>query len=173
MIKDRVKLGRINAAYGLKGWLKVYSDTDPIEQILTYSPWWLRRGEQEIQVEVEKGRTHGRSLIVLLPGIEDRNQAESMIGHEVWIDSACMPQLESGEYYWHQLEGLQVVNQSDEVLGKVEYLIETGANDVMVVKPGPESIDDTERLIPFVQDEVVKEVNIETATIVVAWESDY
>ena len=173
MIKGKVKLGRINAAYGLKGWVKVYSDTDPMEQILTYSPWWLRRGEQEIQVEVEKGRTHGRSLVVLLPGIEDRNQAEGMIGHEVWIDSASLPQLESGEYYWHQLEGLTVVNQSDLVLGKVDSLMETGANDVMVVSPGPESFDDAERLIPFVKDVVVKEVNIEAAIIVVAWESDY
>ncbi|MCZ6501039.1 MAG: ribosome maturation factor RimM [Gammaproteobacteria bacterium] len=194
---NRIKLGRINAAYGLKGWLKVYSETDPIEQILTYSPWQLQRGDKEpqpekeaqpekepqqekepqlakeLQVEVEKGKIQGRSLIVLLAGVEDRNQAESMIGYEVWIDRARLPGLEQGEYYWHQLEGLKVVNQSGAVLGKVDHLMETGANDVMVVKPVTGSIDDTERLIPFVQDKVVKDVNIETAIIVVAWESDY
>ena len=181
---ERIKLGRINAAYGLKGWLKVYSDTDPIEQILSYSPWQLQRGEKEptetepqsgkeLQVEVEKGKIQGRSLIVLLAGVEDRTQAESMIGYEVWIDRAKLPGLEQGEYYWHQLEGLKVVNQSGAVLGKVDRFMETGANDVMVVKPVTGSIDDTERLIPFVQDKVVKDVNIETAIIVVAWESDY
>ena len=173
MTVNRIQLGRINAAYGLKGWLKVYSDTDPIEQILTYSPWQLRRGEAELRVEVEKGKTHRRGLIVLLAGVEDRNQAESMIGYEVWIDRAKLPGLEQGEYYWHQLEGLKVVNQSGAVLGQVDHLMETGANDVMVVKPVTGSIDDTERLITFVQDEVVKDVNVEAAIIVVVWESDY
>ncbi|MCH8256724.1 MAG: ribosome maturation factor RimM [Proteobacteria bacterium] len=173
MTVETIQLGRINAAYGLKGWLKVYSDTDPIEQILSYSPWQLRRGDMDLQVEVEKGKTHGRGLIVLLAGVEDRNQAESLIGCEVWIDRAKLPELDQGEYYWHQLEGLKVVNQSGAVLGRVDHLVETGANDVMVVKPVTGSIDETERLIPFVQDEVVKDVNIETATIVVAWESDY
>ena len=170
---DRIQLGRIIAAYGLKGWLKVYSDTDPIDQILSYSPWQLRRGETELQVEVEKGKTHGRSLIVLLTGLEDRNQAERMIGYEVWIDRERLPGLDPGDYYWHQLEGLMVVNQSGSVLGRVDHLVETGANDVMIVKPVTESIDEKERLIPFVQDEVVKDVNLETAIIVVAWESDY
>ncbi len=173
MTVETIQLGRINAAYGLKGWLKVYSDTDPKEQILSYSPWQLRRGDTELQAVVESGKTHGRGLIVLLAGVEDRNQAESLIGYEVWIDPAKLPGLEPGEYYWHQLEGLKVVSLSGAVLGRIDHLVETGANDVMIVKPVAESIDDTERLIPFVQDEVVKDINIETAIIVVAWESDY
>lgn len=170
---ERIQLGRINGGYGLKGWLKVYSDTDPIEQILSYSPWQLRRGDTELQVEIEKGKRHGPGLIVLFAGIEDRNQAESLIGYEVWIDRAKLPELEQGEYYWHQLEGLKVVNQSGAVFGKVDHLVATGANDVMIVKPVTGSIDETERLIPFVLGEVVKDVNIDTAIIVVAWESDY
>jgi 16S rRNA processing protein RimM len=170
---ERIQIGRVVAAYGLQGWLKVYSDTDPIDQILTYSPWLLRRGGKERQVEVNKGKTSGRGLIVLLDGVEDRNQAESMIGYEVWIDRSRLPALDEGDYYWHQLEGLQVITRSGAVLGRIDHLMETGTNDVMVVRPGTGSIDDRERLIPFVQDEVVRDVNIETAVIVVAWEPDY
>jgi len=170
---SQIQLGRINAAYGLKGWVKVYSHTDPIEQIFTYSPWLLRRGGKEIQLELLKGKTQGKGVIALFKDFEDRNLAESLIGYEIWIDEERLPTLDEGEFYWNQLENLQVVNQSGAVLGKVDHLMETGANDVLVVKPTPESIDDRERLVPFVEGEIVKDVNLESAIIVVSWASDY
>lgn len=173
MTTKGIQLGRINAAYGLKGWVKIYSHTDPIEQILSYSPWQLHKDGKEFQVEVAKGKVQGKGIIALLVGFEDRDRAESLIGYEVWIDRNRLPQLESGEYYWNQLEGLEVVNQSGISLGKVDHLLETGANDVLVVKPDSGSFDDQERLIPFVEGEVIKEVNLETAIIVVSWETDY
>jgi 16S rRNA processing protein RimM len=171
--EEKIQLGRINAAYGLKGWVKIYSHTDPVEQILSYTPWQLRKDGKEFQVEVAKGKVHGKGVIALLKGFEDRDHAESLIGHEVWIDRARLPQLEAGEYYWNQLEGLDVINQSGVSLGRVDHLMETGANDVLVVRPDTGSFDDKERLIPYVVGEVVKEVNLETAVIVVSWETDY
>ncbi len=170
---SQIQLGRINAAYGLKGWVKVYSHTDPIEQIFAYTPWLLRRGGKEIQLELLKGKTQGKGVIALFKDFEDRNLAESLIGYEIWIDEERLPTLDEGEFYWNQLENLQVVNQSGAVLGKVDHLMETGANDVLVVKPTPESIDDRERLVPFVEGEIVKDVNLESAIIVVSWASDY
>ena len=171
--EQKIQLGRINAAYGLKGWVKIYSHTDPVEQILSYSPWQLRKNGKEFQAEVAKGKVQGKGVIALLVGFEDRDQAESLIGNEVWIDRVRLPRLEAGEYYWNQLEGLAVINQSGVSLGRVDHLMETGANDVLVVKPDSGSFDDNERLIPYVEGEVVKEVNLETAVIVVAWETDY
>jgi len=171
--ENGIQLGRVNAAYGLKGWVKIYSHTDPVEQILEYSPWQLRKNGKEFQVEVNKGKAHGKGVIALLVGFDGRDSAESLIGFEVWIDRTRLPRLASGEYYWHQLEGLTVINQSGISLGKVDHLMETGANDVMVVRPGKGSFDDKERLIPYVEGEVVKEVNLETAVIVVSWETDY
>lgn len=173
MTETRIQLGRINAAYGLKGWVRVFSYTDPVEQIVNYSPWQLRKSEENFLAQVDKGKLHGKGVIVLLEGFEGRDQAESLIGHEIWIDRARLPALEPGEYYWNHLEGLKVVNESGVSLGKVDHLMETGANDVLVVKPDTGSIDDRERLIPFVVDDVVKEVNLESAVIVVSWETDY
>ncbi len=170
---SHILLGRINAAYGLKGWVKVFSHTDPIEQIFAYSPWLLKRGGKEIQLELLKGKTQGKGVIALFKDFEDRDLAESLIGYEIWIDREGLPALDEGEYYWNQLENLKVVNQSGVILGRVDHMMETGANDVLVVKPTPESIDDQERLVPFVEGEVVLEVNLESATILVAWESDY
>ena len=171
--EHKIQLGRINAAYGLKGWVKIYSHTDPVEQILSYSPWQLRKDGKEFQAEVDRGKVQGKGVIALLVGFEGRDEAESLIGQEVWVDRARLPRLEAGEYYWNQLEGLEVINQSGVSFGRVDHLMETGANDVLVVKPDTGSFDDKERLIPYVQGEVVKEVDLEAAKIVVLWETDY
>ncbi|MFP6805733.1 MAG: ribosome maturation factor RimM [Pseudomonadales bacterium] len=173
-----IQLGRINAAYGLKGWVKIFSHTDPIEQIFTYTPWQLRRGGKgnqlvDKQLVLKKSKVQGKGVIALFEEFEDRTLAESLIGYEIWVDRSQLPELEEGEYYWNQLEGLRVVNESDITFGFVDHLMETGANDVMVVKPDADSVDDRERLIPFVEGEIVKSVDLEAATIVVCWESHY
>jgi 16S rRNA processing protein RimM len=167
----QVLLGRINAAHGLKGWVKVYSYTDPIEQILSYSPWTLRRQSVEEDVEVVEARKQGKGIVVRLAGAEDRDQAEALIGNEIWV--AGLPDLVDGEYYWHQLQGLTVANTADEILGAVDQMVETGANDVMVVAPNEASIDNQERLIPFVEGKIVREVDFQNEKIIVAWQADY
>ena len=170
---DQVQIGRFGAAYGLKGWVKVNSFTDPIDQITAYLPWILKRGKQELQLKIEQCKPQGKGLVALVEGFSDRNQAEAIVGVEIWIDRARLPELEQDEFYWNQLEGLEVVGQSGEILGRVNYLMETGANDVLVVKPTPESIDDRERLIPYVEDSVIKNVDLEQRRIIVDWNIDY
>jgi 16S rRNA processing protein RimM len=115
----------------------------------------------------------GRSLIVLPEGCTDREQAALLTGWEIRIDKRQLPALAAGEYYWHQLEGLTVVNTEGEVLGTVDHLLETGGKDVLLVKPGPASIDDRERLVPFVEDRVVREVDLDGGRILVDWGSDF
>ena len=171
MNQAQVLLGRINAAHGLKGWVKVFSYTDPIEQILSYSPWTLRRKSVEEEVEIAESRRQGKGIVVRLDGVEDRDQAEALIGNEIWV--AGLPDLTDGEYYWHQLQGLTVTNTADEILGAVDQIVETGANDVMVVAPNEASIDDQERLIPFVEGKIVREVDLQNQKIVVDWQADY
>ena len=170
---EEVQIGRIGGAYGLKGWVKVFSFTDPIDQILSYLPWQLRKGRQVLDVEIEQCRTQGKGLVALVEGFSDRNQAESIVGYEIWIDRSRLPDLDQGDYYWHQLEGLEVFAHSGELFGQVEYLMETGSNDVLVVKPTLTSVDDKERLIPFVEGEVVKNIDLESARITVDWNIDY
>ena len=172
-LKDKILVGKINAAYGIQGWVKVFSYTDPREQIFAYAPWTLKRGSKTELLEVSKGKVHGKGIVALAKGFVDRNQADSLIGSEIWVDRSLLPALDKGEYYWEQIEGLKVVNQAGEILGVVDHMLETGANDVLVVRANKESIDKKERLIPYVIDEVVLDVDLEEKCILVNWQADF
>lgn len=198
MKDDWLLIGRISAAHGIRGWVKVYSYTDPMEQIIDYSPWLLRRQRrvngktdpstssqrvseqekkqeqvEERQVEVVEGRRQGKGVAVRLSGFEDRNEAETLIGLDIWVSRDRLPQLEPGEYYWHQLEDLVVVNGKGVTLGKVGAIMETGGRDVLEVVPTPGSVDDQVRLIPYVPDQIVSEVNLQAGLLRVDWDADY
>ena len=161
-----VGVGHILGAQGIKGWVRVFSNTSPRENIVKYSPWVIEQGENRITVEVE-GRLQGKNVIARLDGIEDRNQAEALTGCQILIDSALLPRLQAGEYYWSDLIGLKVESLQGEPLGVVASMLETGADDVMVVNG------DRERLIPFVIDDIVREVNLDEQRMVVDWLPDY
>ncbi|MGL6250402.1 MAG: ribosome maturation factor RimM, partial [Billgrantia desiderata] len=110
-------------------------------------------------------------------GVDSREAAERVAGAEILLPKAELPQLEGDEYYWHQLEGLTVVTREGVVLGRVAYLFETGANDVMVVKGDPQgeppAIDDRERLLPFLPDEVIVAVDLAGGTMTVDWDPEF
>ncbi len=171
---DHVVLGKLTSPYGVKGWLKVYSHTSPMEGILEYPEWVLRQGAVLSSHRLLQGRRHGKGLVALLEGVDSREAAEQMAGAEVLLPKETLPALPKGDYYWHQLEGLTVATRDGEILGRVEYLFETGANDVLVVKGDPEgdpaSIDDRERLLPFLPDEVIVEVDLVAGTMTVDWD---
>jgi 16S rRNA processing protein RimM len=112
-------------------------------------------------------------LIAHFVGFDTPEAVRELTGLELSVTSDALPDLDSEDYYWHQLIGLQVLNQSGVVLGRVENLFETGANDVIVVAPDADSVDDKERLIPWLPDRVVIEVDMATGRIVVDWEPDY
>jgi len=172
--EEQLLVGKINAAYGIKGWVKVYSYTDPIEQILTYAPWYLGQGgSKQVQFGFDQAKKHNKGIIVLPSGFKDRNQAEALIGNTIWVDRAQLPELAEGEFFWHQLEGLQVWNEAGELLGQVSHLFETGASDVLVVEASSASVDDRERLIPYVEGETVLRVDLEAGRLLVAWLIDY
>lgn len=171
--QEFVVLGRISSVYGVKGWVKIHSHTDPMENILTYKPWLLKIDGQWKPVEVEAGKQHGKGLIAKLAGVDDREVARLYNGVEIAVEQSRLPQLAAGEYYWSQLENLMVYTETGILLGKVSHLIETGANDVLVVKGTAESIDRQERLLPYLPDQVVKEINLETGTMRVDWDPEF
>ncbi|RVU31409.1 ribosome maturation factor RimM [Neptunomonas marina] len=166
-------LGQLTSVYGVKGWLKVYSHTDPMENILSYSPWLLKIEGQWKPVEVEASKKHGKGLIAKLAGVSDRDVARQFCGAEIAVDRSLLPQLEAGEYYWNQLEKLSVYTLNGELLGRVSHLIETGSNDVLVVRGNAESIDRKERMIPYLPDQVIKEINLEAGTMRVDWDPEF
>lgn len=169
----KILAGKISAAYGIKGWVKVYSYTDPIEHILSYAPWLLKRRSTEKLLKLDNGKTHGKGIVVLPEGFQDRNQAEELIGYEIWVDKHALPKLDQDDYYWHQLKGLAVINEADECLGVIDQMLETGANDVIVVSPTKDSIDDQERLIPWVEPEFIRQVDLANEKILVTWSAEY
>lgn len=164
---EPVVLGRINGLYGVRGWVKVYSYTEPRDNILNYSPWQVYYQGQWREMRPLEGRSQGKGVVVHVEGFDDRDLAATLIGSEIAISREQMPPSRPGEYYWADLEGCRVVTTEGVELGTVSGLFETGANDVMVVKG------ERERLLPFVQPDVVRQVDLDQGLIEVDWDPDF
>lgn len=159
-------VGEIAGVYGVKGWLRIRSFTEPLENILAYRPW--RIGAEGAWSEAPKavGRRHGRGLIVSFEGVTERDAASRLVGKLIAVSRAQLPDSD-GEFYWADLEGLKVETSAGRMLGTVDHLVETGANDVLVVKG------ERQRLIPFLRGRVVLEVDLQAGRIVVDWDPDF
>jgi 16S rRNA processing protein RimM len=163
----RVTLGRISGLYGVNGWVKVHSYTEPRDNIVRFSVWFLEQGGQQHRVDVETGRAQGKNVVAKLRGIDDRDAAQQWVGAGITVQRQALPPCGPGEYYWVDLEGLAVRNTAGELLGEVDHLMSTGANDVIVLRGG------AEQMIPFVMPSVVQSVDLEGGVIVVDWEPDF
>ena len=100
--------GKITGVFGVKGWVKIHSYTEPQENFLQFGEWRLKRRGVLEPIEFDAGKRHGKGLVAHIAGVDDRTQADSYRGLEVAVASAELPTLEQGEYYWHQLQGLRV-----------------------------------------------------------------
>ena len=161
-----VVLGRIAGIFGVKGWVKVFSYTEPREAILDYENWLLKHGDAWQEITVEEGKMHGRSVIAKLANVGDRDAAAEFVDFDIVVPREELPDTEELEYYWADLEGLQVVHRDGRSLGKVAYVMATGANDVLVVEG------DHECLIPFVMGKFILDVDLAKGVISVDWEWD-
>jgi 16S rRNA processing protein RimM len=164
----RILLGKIVGVFGVKGWVKLQSHTEPREALFDYLPWVLRQRGTERVVDKIEGRAQGRGLVASFPGVESRDAAEALIGTEIWVDRAAMPKPRKGEYYWVDLENLAVQTVDGLSLGRVSHLFATGSNDVLVAVDG-----ERERLIPFLPDDVIKRVDLDAGLIVVDWDPEF
>ncbi|MGA9575614.1 MAG: ribosome maturation factor RimM [Lysobacterales bacterium] len=160
-----VALGYVSAVHGIRGWVKIHSWTRPMEAILQYQPWLL--GEEKKPVRILDGRLQGKGLAVLLPGFDDREQAAALVGLQIFVRRDQLPATAKDEYYWSDLEGLEVKTTGGVVLGRVVRLMETGANDVLVVRGN------REHLVPFVQGQYVTRVDLEGGEIEVDWDPEF
>ena len=158
-------LGRISGVYGVRGWVKVFSETDPLGNILIYKPWYL--GESRRLCKVAEGRRHGKGLVVRIEGCDDRDQAAALVGLEIAVTRDQLPPPGADEFYWADLEGLSVETLDGTPLGRIDHLFATAANDVLVVKG------DRERLLPFIWGQVVRDVDFESGRMWVDWDPDF
>lgn len=174
---DLVVLGQIGAAYGIKGWVKISSHTEPKAGIFNYGGWYIKSGRDWKPIKVVASRQHGKGLVAQLEGCGDRNAAELLRNADIAVESSQLPELESGEYYWSQLEGLSVITSdtagNDILLGKVDHLMATGSNDVLVVRGCEGSLDKRERLLPMVMEQVVIQIDLDAGQMKVNWDPEF
>ncbi|GLQ90347.1 ribosome maturation factor RimM [Dyella flagellata] len=164
----RVLVGRIVGLHGVQGWVKLESWTEPRAQIFKYQPWQLTAPGGETEVKAVIGRPQGKGLIAKLPGVDDRDGAAALVGQDIYVARELLPPPGKDEYYWVDLEGLEVVTTEGVALGRVSHVFATGANDVVVVRDG-----ERERLVPFVQGVYVRSVDLSGGRMVVDWDPEF
>ena len=185
--EEGLTLATVLGAYGIKGWVRLWVNLEDPSALTHLSPLTLHKpsghkpaGHQPSDVPapaarpviIEALQRQGKGYTARLSGVEDRTAAEALKGSDIRMPTAQFPQADDGDFYWRDLEGLQVWCEEGEsrlLLGIVQRLLETGANDVLVVTPSEGSIDDRERLIPWLPDEVIKQIDLQERTIAVSW----
>lgn len=163
---ESVVVGRLNGPWGVRGWVKVWSETRPPTAIFDYQPWLL--GERGEPLEIEHWQQSGPRLMVKLNGVDTPEQAQALGRETIRVARSSLPEPEPGEYYWHDLIGLEVVNLEGYVYGRVARMQETGAHDVLEIHAGDGVV-----LIPFVTGEFVREVDLDAGRITVDWPLDW
>ena len=192
-----VELGKVVGVWGVKGWIKLHSFTRNRADIAQYKTWWLKpanlqrmAGEsskateaQFISVKVLSCKEQGKGIVAQIDGVNDPDHALTLNGHSIWVKQADLPALPTGQFYWQQLIGLRVSNKMSLELGTIESILETGANDVLVIKAiegskvaegsqVAEGSKGTEILVPYA-DEFIEEIDIEQGTMIVDWDPSY
>ena|SRR3990167_2113800 len=162
---EYVIVGKIGSTYGVQGWLKVTSFTETMPQILNYRPWYLESGNGWDIVQVQSGHVHGHNILIKLDGCDTPEQARLFTGKKIAIQHSQLPVLAKNEYYWADLIDLSVINQDGQLLGKVIYLMATGANDVIVIKHNGKEL-----AIPYLPNTVVTQIDLVNRMIHVNWE---
>lgn len=160
-----VLVGRISGVHGVRGWVKLFSHTQPREALLSYQPWFL--GEQHREVRLVESRAQGKGLVGRLADIDDRDVAATLVDSNIYVHRDQLPKADPGSYYWTDLIGLRVLNQDDVDFGIVESMMETGSNDVLVVQG------ERERLVPFVYGQAVQSVDLDAGLIRVDWDPEF
>jgi 16S rRNA processing protein RimM len=163
---ELILVGRVSGVFGVRGAIKVYSYTDPRTNIYLYSPWYLQDSAGSRRVAVRRGQAQGTNIIVELDDITERDAALALVGAEIRIRRDSLVPTVPGEYYWSDLEGLTVRTTDGVLLGRVDHLMATGSNDVLVVQG------DSRRLIPFLYGSVIREVDLTGRVITVDWVDD-
>ncbi len=146
-------VGRVLRPHGVRGELRVGILTDYPERLGQHVYFYLARPDSPAAAQprlVEKWRLHRGAMLLKLAGCDDRDQAEELRGFLVQIPFEEAVPLEEGEYYYFQLPGLRVETEEGELLGLVVEVIDTGANDVYVVR-GPGG----DLLLPAIDDVIL------------------
>jgi 16S rRNA processing protein RimM len=162
----RLLIGKINGLFGIKGFVKVFSYTKPRKNIVTFETWYLEKDGQYQKVKVQQGREQSKTIVALLEYFDTPEKSATLVGKNIYIDKMQLPDIKDDQYYWDDLITLDVFDQNNENIGRVDSLIETGSNDVLVIKKSKKEI-----LVPFIEPFIIK-VSLKDKQIFVDWEED-
>ena len=163
-------MGRVTAPFGVKGWIKIYALTAQIGNLQDYAVWWLGHDDDWREMRVVAAKVHGKMLVAQLEGVADREAAAALKGLDIAVPREQLPGAGKNEFYWADLIGLKVVNAEQHEFGRVARILQTGANDVLVVEGGDNN--ERETLIPFIAD-TIRQVDLAAGVISVDWGKDY
>ena len=164
---SHVLMGEVAGIRGVHGELKIHSWTRPRENILDYPVWTLGRGDESCEWKIVAGGWRGKNLVVRLDGVDDREAARTLVGRQILVARALMPEAGPNSFYWFELRGLAVQTLDGVDLGVVSGLIETGANDVLLVRG------ERERLIPYTPGVHIQSVDLDVGRIRVDWDPEF
>lgn len=170
MTKKKVLVGSIGKPYGVKGWVKINSYTEPVNNILSYQPWYLEapgKASSFTQIEIIDNRLHGQQIVVLFANCTAPESASRYTNYKIYVDREKFFPLAEQEYYWTDLEGLKVYTCDNTYLGIIQAIFATGANDVLVIT------DKKRHLIPFLLDQTIKSIDLENKTMIVDWDAEF
>ena len=169
---DYILLGEISGVSGIKGWVKVFSHTDPREKIIHYKQWFLQnKGANWRPVKVINGRKQGKNIVAQLDGISTREEATALKGTQIAIHTDQLEPLGENEYYWKDLIGLKVETTEGVNLGKIDWIFNTGSNNVLIIKE--ETSEKKERMVPYLKGDVVISTDLDTKVMIVDWDPEF
>ena len=171
LASDKLVIGIIGAPYGVKGWVKITSHTHDLDGVFAYTPWLLGQVEEGNEYVVDQWRTHNKGLVAKLIGVDDRDDAERIKNLEISIKAEMLPELDDSDVYWRELVGMQVITDKGYNLGVIKELFETGANDVLLVKANlNDAFGQKERMVPYLLEQVIKQVDRQAKMVTVDWD---
>jgi 16S rRNA processing protein RimM len=164
--EKKLVVGKINGFFGVQGWVKIFSYTEPRKNILEYKPWYFFDDGAYKAIEMTTGREQSKTIVAHVKGIDNKDQAAQLIGKSLYIDKDQLPQLDDDEHYWHELAGFHVINKNGTELGVVDYLVDTGSNNVLVIKGKKE------HWIPYIDPYLVS-IDKQNRVISVDWDENF
>jgi 16S rRNA processing protein RimM len=175
----RIVLGKVTGYFGVRGWVKLYSYTEPIDNIVRYNSLLIKLKGDWQNITLDEGKAHGKGVVAHFTGYDTRDDVAQLLGAELAINSEFLKPLGKNDFYWHDLIGLQVRNLEGIVFGQVRQIIETAAHDVLLIQPEQQHEQKgTENkpgdiLIPFVLEHYIIKVDINNGFILVEWQPEW
>lgn len=165
---DWVVIGRFGRPHGIKGQIIVHSFTEPMENIMQYTQWHGYINKTWELLNIRHVNVTSKYILAVVDDYDDREKAALLTNVEIAVEKKCLPELKHGDYYWHELIGMRVVNLQGDEFGCVSSILPTGANDVLVVQG-----EKGRRLIPYLTGQFVRNIDKDQRIIFVDWDADF